>query len=42
MEWESIKELVSDQHCVNAVGRGYIVNRVMPMYPQAVFAIPRF
>jgi hypothetical protein len=40
MKWEGIKELVSDQHCVNAVCRGDIVNGVMPTDFQAVFATP--
>jgi hypothetical protein len=39
MEWECIKELVSNQHCVNAICHGDIVNGVMPMDFQAVFAI---
>ena len=40
MEWERIEELVSDQHGVNAICRGDIINRVMPMYFQSLFAIP--
>ena len=39
MEWERIKEIVSDQYHVNAVGSGDFVNRVMPMYSKAVLAI---
>ena len=43
MKWECIKELVGDQHRVNAAGRGGdIVNRVVPMYFQAFFAIPLY
>ena len=39
MEWESIEELASDQHGVNTICRGDIINRVTPMYFQAFFVI---
>jgi hypothetical protein len=40
MEWECIKELVSNWHCVNAICCRDIVNGVMPTDFQAIFAIP--
>jgi hypothetical protein len=31
MKWEGIKELMSDQHSVNAVVCGDIINQIMPV-----------
>ena len=42
MEWERIEELASDQHGVNTICRGHIINRVMPMYFESFFRHPMF
>ena len=39
-EWERIEELASDQHVVNTICRGHIINRVMPMYFESFFRHP--